>query len=175
MRFDELLKAFGEKLGGNMELTPDESGAVALDIDGMPLTILGLEEVGRVALVGVIGEPPPEEKMERLYRAMLEANHNFAGTAGATLSINPDTGKVSLCRMLPLELMDGEKFFSETEHFVNTLEMWRKLVEDFRGADLSAPRGEGASGMVAAGADTADAAEPAGSFGMGDAGGFMRV
>jgi len=137
MQYNELLKVFGEKLGGGMDLTPDAAGAVMLDVDGMPLTILNLEEVDLVALVGVVGEPPPEERMERLYRVLLEANHNFAGTAGSTLSINQETGKVSLCRVLPLALTDGDTFFGEVERFVNMLETWRKLVADYRAADSS--------------------------------------
>lgn len=133
MSYEELIKAFAEKLGGAVDLSPDADGTVMLDVDGLELTIMGMEEIGQVALIGIIGVPPPEEKMERLYRAMLEANHNFAGTSGATLSINPDTGKVSLCKILPLALADGDGFFKEIERFVNTLETWHKLVEDFRG------------------------------------------
>jgi len=160
MTYEELLKGFGEKLGGGVDLKPDTAGAVGLDIDGMPLTILGLEEIGQVVLSGVIGEPPPADRMERLYKAMLEANHNFTGTFGATLSINPDDGKVSLCKALPLALTDGDSFFAEVEHFVNTLETWSKLVADFRGAEL----GEGAADAPA------DEVTPPGGFG-----GFMQV
>jgi len=163
MSYDELLKAFGEKMGGSVDMTPDDAGAVALDVDGMALTILGLEEIGQVVLTGVIGEPPPEDRMERLYKAMLMANHNFAGTFGATLSVNPDDGKVSLCKTLPLALSDGESFFAEVEHFANTLETWIKLVADFRGAEI----GDGAAG--------APSNEAPGGGGFGDMGGFMQV
>jgi len=136
MEYRELIDQFAEKLGGDVEITPDEDGTVMLEVDGMPLTIMGMEEVGQAALVGVVGEPPPADKMERLYKAILEANHNFAGTGGATFSINPDTGDVSLCRLIPLALADADGFFTETERFVNTLETWRKIVEDFRGAEV---------------------------------------
>jgi len=107
---------------------------VSLDVDEMQLTILGLEETGLVVLTGQVGEPPPEERIERLYRALLEANHNFAGTFGATLSIDPVSGVISLCRAIPLALADGDSFFSDVEHFVNVLETWKRLVEDFRAA-----------------------------------------
>jgi len=163
MTYDELLKAFGAKMGEGVELKPDDAGTVALDVDGMAVTILGLEELGLVVLSGVVGEPPPADRMERLYKAMLVANHNFAGTFGATLSINPDDGKVSLCKALPLALADGDSFFTDVERFINTLETWVKLVADFRGADL---------GGDAAGAP-ADAAMPPGGF--GGMGGFMQV
>lgn len=156
MNNQELLKGFGEKLGGKVELKPDDAGAVMLDVDGMTLTIFGLEEIGQVVLSGVIGEPPPEDRMEMLYRAMLVANHNFTGTFGATLSINPDDGKVSLCKALPLALADAEGFFAEVEHFVDTLETWCKLVADFRA--------------------TPDAPEPEPETApLGGPGGFMQV
>jgi len=145
MIFEDILKVFGEKIGS--ELVPDASDTVMLDVDDMPLSIIGLKELGLVVLSGVVGEPPPEDRMERLYRAMLEANHNFAGTAGATLSIDADSGNVTLCRALPLDTTDGETFFAEVERFVNTLEVWRKLVSDYR-ASADEPPSEAGDGPV---------------------------
>lgn len=147
MQYEELLKAFGTKLGC-IDLKPDEASCVALEVDGMPLTIMGLDELRQVALTGEIGEPPPAEKMERLYRTLLIANHNFAGTHGATISINPETGKISLCRLVSLELTDADAFFTDVERFVNTLETWRKLVSDFRGAVLEPEAVEFDSGLA---------------------------
>lgn len=164
MSYDDLIKAFGEKLGGGIELKPDETGTVMLDVDGMPLSILGLEDIGLVVLSGIIGEPPPADGKERLYEAILKANYNFMGTSGATMSINPDSGEVSLCKALPLDLTDGDKFFAETEGFLNVLESWRKIVSDFRGSiDEPAHKAEDAGGTGAA-ADF-------GGFGNG----FMQV
>lgn len=159
MSYDDLIKVFGEKLGGGIELAPDKSGMVMLDVDGMPLTILGLEDIGLVVLSGVIGEPPPEDGKERLYEAILKANYNFQGNSGATLSINPDNGEISLCKALPLELTDGDRFFAEAEEFLNVLESWRTIVNDFRGSvnEPQTPNGE----------------LPASLGGLG--GGFMQV
>ena len=138
MTFNELLNDLGERLGGQIDLTPDESNTVNLNIDAMSVAILGLEEIDGVVLTGVVGEPPPADKMENLYRAILMANHNFAGTNGATFSINPETKEVSICRMLPLSMTDGEKFFAEMEKFINTMELWKKIISDFRGAEINA-------------------------------------
>jgi len=160
MEYQELLDSFAKKLGGEVEIKPDASGAVMLDVDGMPLSIMGMEELGLVALIGVIGEPPPEDRMERLYAALLEANHNFAGTAGATLSINPETRNISLCKTMPLALADADGFFNDVERFVNTLENWRKLVSDYRGAEIESKT---------ASAPQADEALPLGGSG------FMQV
>jgi len=140
MEFNELLKGLEAKLGGTVELTPDESGTVMLEIDEMPVSIMSLDELGLVVLLGIVGELPPEEKIERLYRALLEANHHFAGTAGATLSVNPETNAVELCRPLEIQALDGERLFAELGRFVNTLEIWRKLVAEFRGTVEGAPQ-----------------------------------
>jgi len=159
MEFNELLKDLGAKLGGTFELTPDESGTVMLEIDEMPVSILELNELGLVVLLGVVGELPPEEKIERLYRALLEANHHFAGTAGATLSVNPETNAVELCRPLVRAVLDGERLFNELERFVNTLEVWRKLVTEFRGTVEGAPK---ASAEAAVGTEEPSDLPPAG-------------
>lgn len=161
MTYDELLKAFSEKLGGGVDLTPDESGAVVLDVDEMQVSIMGLEEVGQVVLTGVVGEPPPEDHLERLYKSILEANHNFVGTFGATLSIDPENGNVGLCKSIPLSLADGDSFFTDVEHFINVLETWRRLVEDFR-AIADAP------------SDTPSGDTPS-AGGLDGLGGFMQV
>jgi len=134
MEYRELLNVLAERIGGGSQLTPDDSGAVVIGIDDMTLTILGIDEIDAVALSAPISEPPPEDKIERLYRAALLANFNFQGTSGATISINPETNELSLCRVLPLAILDGDSFAHAIEAFVNTLETWRKLVADFRGS-----------------------------------------
>lgn len=133
MEYKELLADFGAKVGGGMDLVPDASGMVNLSVDDMSFSILGLEEVGQVVLSGEVGEVPPVEHQERLYRALLIANSNLAGTNGATLALDPDGGQVRLCRLLPLALLDVESFSSEVENFLNTLEFWHRIVTDFRG------------------------------------------
>lgn len=166
MVYIELVRAFAKKLGDGVKLEPDESGAVMLDVDGMSLTIMGLEDVGLVVLSGVIGVPPPEERKERLYEAVLKANYNFSGTAGATMSINPDTDELTLCKALPLNLVDGETFFAETESFLNVLESWRKIVSNFRGHVDEPSLTDGKEAAVPVGLD---------GLGGGFGSGFMQV
>ncbi len=128
MKFPELIDALGKVIG--VELTP-EDGSVMLEIDEMPVVIRELVELDAVVLMGPIGEPPPE-RQEQLLKALLDANHLFAGTGGGTLSRDPETGIFHLCRMLPLALTDTEAFSSALERFVNVVETWRKLIADYR-------------------------------------------
>lgn len=172
MEFEDLLKGLGEKLGCG-PLEADESGSVSLAVDDMPMMLMHLDEIQSFALVGEVGEPPPEDRMERLYRAMLVANHNFSGTGGATLSIDGETGKVSLCRVIPLLTVDNDTFFAHIEGFVNILETWRKIVTEFCGAESAEIAAEPTSGMGETPSGEAEYGEAPSSPLMG--GPFMQV
>ena len=134
MTFEDLMAEAGRRLG--VDIVVDE-GATQLIVDEMEVSILEMPELESVVLNGVVGEPPPQGLAE-LHKAMLEANYNFAGTAGSTLSVNPDGGALTLTRLVPLATLDADRFLSLLEGFVNVLEAWRKIVADYR-PDESAP------------------------------------
>ena len=140
MTFEDLMAEAGRRLG--VEIVVDE-GATQLIVDEMEVSILEMPELESVVLNGVVGEPPPQGLAE-LHKAMLEANYNFAGTAGSTLSVNPDGGALTLTRLVPLATLDADRFLSLLEGFVNVLEAWRKIVADYR-PDESAPADAGPS------------------------------
>jgi hypothetical protein len=125
----ELIKKFGEKIGVN--LTPDEDNVYTFEVDEMIVTFNVLPELDEIVLSGDIGEPPPEH-LENLYKTMLESQYLFNGTAGATISLNSETNRFSLCKALPCKILDGDLLYAETENFINTLEVWIKLVKDYR-------------------------------------------
>lgn len=149
----ELIADIAKRIG----LEYDGGDTFSFEADGLVVAISSLPELDAVALTGDVGEPPPE-RLEGLYKTLLGANHFFGGTAGATISLDPDNGRIALCRTLPLATLDGEKFYAEVERFVNTAETWAKVVSDYRGAAAEAPD-EGV-------------AEERPAFG---AGGFMQV
>ena len=130
MDASEIIAAFGEKLG--IELKLDEDGVCMFEADGMIVTIHNLREIDVIAITGDLGEPPPWN-LENLYRSMLEANYLFKDTSGATISFNPESGRFALCRALPCKMLDSESFFAAAERFVSTLEVWTRLVRDYRG------------------------------------------
>ena len=125
----ELIKKFGEKIGVN--LTPDEDNVYTFEVDEMIVTFNVLPELDEIVLSGDIGEPPPEH-LENLYKTMLESQYLFNGTAGATISLNSETNRFSLCKALPCKILEGDLLYAETENFINTLEVWIKLVKDYR-------------------------------------------
>ena len=147
MTFEELISGLGSKIG--VELTSDD-GSCVINVDDMVVTLMSLPDSDRLAVYGEIGDPPPEG-LEQLLSAMLEANHLFAGTAGATISrdhveanhlfagtagatISRDheTGRFHLCRHEPLATLDGDSLAALVESFVNTLGIWRKAIASYR-------------------------------------------
>ena len=81
MTFEELISALGERIGVDLAAA---DGACVINVDDMVVTLMSLPDSDRLAVHGEIGDPPPEG-LEQLLSAMLEANHLFAGTAGATM------------------------------------------------------------------------------------------
>ena len=129
MRFEEHIEALGRQIG--VDLAANEEGACTLSVDDMSVTLQDIPEAQSVGFWGEIGEPPPQG-LEKLLSAMLEANHLFRGTGGATISRDTSTGRFFLCRVLDLRSLDDEAFSSALERFVNTLEAWIRLVKDYR-------------------------------------------
>ena len=134
MESTELIKSFCERIGIRYE--PDADGTCNFNADGIDVAIFDMPEVVSVILVGDLGAPPPE-RLEKLYAAMLEANHLFRGTAGATISRDSETGHFALCRSLPCRALDVDSFYAEIEQFVSTLEAWTKLISNYREATAS--------------------------------------
>ena len=150
MTFEELISGLGSKIG--VELTSDD-GSCVINVDDMVVTLMSLPDSDRLAVHGEIGDPPPEG-LEQLLSAMLEANHLFAGTAGATISRDHETGRFHLCRHEPLATLDADSLAALVESFVNTLEIWRKAIASYRPVAKSAAEGTdeapqfGANGFV---------------------------
>ena len=149
MRFEEQIEALGSKIG--VPLQVDDEGSCVLSVDDMTVTLQSIPEAESVGFWGEIGEPPPQG-LEKLLSAMLEANHMFRGTGGATISRDSETGSFFLCRILDLRSLDAEAFAAALERFVNVLEAWIGLVKDYREtapevsgapADLSGLRADG--------------------------------
>ena len=124
-----LIEKFGERLGITIERNPN--GAYFFEIDNRAFSIHDLHECEKIVLSGDLGHPPPECK-EEICVALLEAQHMLKNTAGATFSIDPETGNFSLCKALTPAILDDEKFFLEAENFINALHTWADIIGNFR-------------------------------------------
>ena len=64
----------------------------------------------------------------------------FNNTAGATFSLDSESGNFSLCKALVPAVLDPDGFFAEAESFVNTLHTWAEIIRAFR--PEAAPSGD---------------------------------
>lgn len=146
MTFADIVAALSKELGIELETEADACAIQAGATDGTSVTVLlqGLDHCGAVLLAADIGEPPPEG-LDRLMRIMLEANDLFRNTAGATLSMDPDRGRIRLQRVEPADTLALGGVGTAFAAFADTAAAWQKLVADFRAAppEKSAGKAEG--------------------------------
>ena len=125
----KLIEQFGSRLG--VALKRDPNGVYVFEIDGRTFSIHDLCECDRIVLCGDLGHPPPECR-EKLCVALLEAQYMLKNTAGATFSIDPETERFSLCKVLVSAVLDTDGFFTEAENFINALHTWAAVIQNFR-------------------------------------------
>ena len=135
MTFKGTIAALAQKLGVEVAVEGDACALRASAKDGTSVTILmqGYDERGAALMMVDLGLPPPE-RLERLYRTMLEGNDLFRETGGATLSIDPDTGHVRLQRF---DTLDALEEIGPAKAFAAVADVaagWAKLLRGFRDA-----------------------------------------
>ena len=146
MIFADIVAALSKEIGVEIETEGDTCAIRAEATDGTSVTVLlqGLDHCGAVLLAADIGELPLEGR-DGLMRAMLEANDLFRDTAGATLSLDPDRGRIRLQRVLPTDTLAQGGVGVAFAAFADTAAAWQQLVVDFRAAPQT-PAGQAADG-----------------------------
>ena len=107
-----------------------EDGEVALEIDGMPILLAEDRDVA-IVVTGYMGDPPAEGG-EAFANMLLEATMGFMDTKSLALARNPETGSYALVERVALDGLTVDVFSESLAEFVNKLETWRKMLEDFR-------------------------------------------
>ncbi len=120
--FHQLLTMFASQTG---LAAPDPSGDDSLTVlfDGLPLTLEYLPENDSVLFFSALGALPRGNR-EDFCLKLLEANHFFSGTGGATLSAHRDSGVVGLHMVVSMRLLDEAQFVHLLETYMNTAEQW---------------------------------------------------
>lgn len=131
MELKELMESFAARVG--LEgLEPDPFGVYVLSFDEMAVAFKE-DEPGQLILIAPFAKKP-EEGTDHLAELLLSANHLQKATGGATISLDADSGDYCLQRRDRLSALDGEGFSLLIETFVNKLEEFRNLVQEFRPA-----------------------------------------
>lgn len=140
MEFSELIRQFVEKSGIEMPEIVDE--AAAFDADGMPFFLMRVANEGESEYLVVavdLGEPPPE-RLEKLYQALLDAGHNFAGAGGGVLARNPGDGHIWLQSRESLSSLDVEAALAKIKALGDAAVKWRDIIREYReGASIPEP------------------------------------
>jgi hypothetical protein len=147
MTFADIVAALSKELGTEIETEGDVCAIQAGAADGDSVTVIlhGLDECGAVLLAADLGEPPPDGR-DRLLRVLLEANDLFRDTAGATLSLDPDRGRIRLQRAIPADTLAQGGVGIAFAAFADTAAAWQRLVADFRAAPPEKAAGTAADG-----------------------------
>ena len=125
MKLDELIARFADNAGID-DATPVE-GVWKFSADGNVFGMTTDDTDDKVWIFGEVALPDPERK-DAFLRSVMEANYFHRGTGGATFSINPDTGALTLFASERLDGLGEEAFFSFVEKFVNVLATWNGLA-----------------------------------------------
>ena len=126
MKLGDLIRVFAEKVG--IENVPATEGMWKFSADGNVFGVTGDETGEKVWIYGDIASPDPGRRAA-LLKAAMEANYFHRGTGGATFSLNPDTGALTLFDSRRLDALDEKEFFSFVEAFVNSLATWNAIGE----------------------------------------------
>ena len=140
MEFGNFIEQFAEISGVEMPEIVDD--AAAFDADGMPFFLMRVANEGEseyLVIAADLGEPPPE-RLEKLYQALLDAGHNFAGAGGGVLARNPGDGHIWLQSRESLSSLDVEAAISKVKALGDAAINWRDIIREYReGASIPEP------------------------------------
>lgn len=97
---------------------------------GLRFSVARTDSEGQVLFSADFTSVPEDVSGDIILRKMLEANHLFAGTGGASLSVNPDTLQTSMRQSVWIDLLDFERFMIRLEAFVSMATNWNQKIID---------------------------------------------
>ena len=132
MEFNELIRKFAERFGIDVPEIVDD--AAAFDADGMPFLVMRVADEGEseyLVIAADLGEPPPE-RMEKLYEALLDAGHAFAGAVGGVFARNPADGHIWLQLREAYASIDVESAIAKVKALGEAAVNWRDIIREYR-------------------------------------------
>ena len=128
MEFEDAIAALGKDLGIDLVVEDGVAGFVATSKDGdepVEVSISAMDDGEHAVLSADLGEMPTDGA-DGLMLRMLEANHLFDATGGASLSVEDDRAKLErYVNLVALQRGDGAKI---VPLFVEMARTWRGIV-----------------------------------------------
>ena len=108
-------------------------------MDGLSIGLAyeGMNDLADVLYFADLGAPEPD-RVFAVYQTLLEANNMWAGTGGATLGLQQDTGWVVLAGRIDFESLSPESLVNLLGMFAQTASAWKSFVDGTHGVDDNA-------------------------------------
>ena len=118
-RFAEIIAETGNLLGIE-DFEPDAEGCCVISSEEADISLMYCPDAGEKVLLATKIMDLPCEK-NNLFVAALEANYQFAGTKGATVSFDEEDSSLVLSMYLPLDILTAEVLVARIEDFTAAL------------------------------------------------------
>lgn len=103
---------------------------INFESDGLRFSVARTDSEGQVMLSADFNPVPEDISGDIILRKMLEANHLFAETGGASLSVDPETLQASIQQSVWIDLLDFDDFMIRLEAFVSLATEWGRKISD---------------------------------------------
>lgn len=126
--YQALLRDFAVHVGLDPGILVETQEVVLAGI-AVGLAFEGDAHGGDLLYFADVGAPSPLSA-HAVHKALLEANHFWAGTSGATLALQPETGHVICCGSMTVVGATGADLAVRLDAFIDTLLFWQHYVAD---------------------------------------------
>ena len=126
--YQALLRDFAVHVGLDPDILVETQEVVMAGI-AIGLAFEGDEHQGDLLFFADVGAPSPK-RAAAVHKALLEANHFWVGTSGATLGLEPDSGRVICCGSMSVAGAVGADLARRLDTFIDTLLFWQQYVDD---------------------------------------------
>ena len=135
--YPALLRDFATHVGLDPGILVETQEVVMAGI-AIGLAFEGDAHGGDLLYFADLGAPSPQRALP-VYQALLEANHFWTGTSGATLGLQPGTGHVICCGSMAVVGASGADLAVRLDAFIGTLLFWQQYVADAQEATPAEP------------------------------------
>ena len=138
MEFEDAIASLGRDIGLDLVAEDGSVGFVATSADGgerIDVSISAMDDGVSAVLCADLGAMPDKGSAQLMLR-MLEANHMFDSTGGATLSV--EDGRSSLARYVSIIALHRGEGAKIVPTFIETARIWRRLIADGERGDRDA-------------------------------------
>ncbi len=117
--FEEIIAETGTILGIE-DFEPDAEGCCVIVSEEAEISLMYCPDAGNKVLITTKIMDLPLDN-DNLLVAALEANHRFAETKGATISLDDEDNSLALSLYLPLDILTAEFLVAKIEYFTTAL------------------------------------------------------